>query len=186
MITYAQVPNLINVTIKLSQNPNIAPFFVNVIEEMKKKQEPSNNQNALREYFIEWVAMSYVESSQNQEQEINKFFSNLTRTDIFKDAEMMSEFCKVMVQTSIEKALYTNTGEKRPNDRLDYRFIESFIKMIVVLLMTSDFNKHEFMSKVFEAIHEILDQDHNTNKQNFNQKPYYRMLMNILTAVNHS
>ena len=58
--------------------------------------------------------------------------------------------------------------------------------MIVVLLMTSEFNKHEFMNKVFEAIHEILDQDHNSNKSQFNQKPYYRMLMNILTAVNHS
>jgi hypothetical protein len=111
----------------------------------------------LRDYFIEWVAMSQGESSPNQEQEINKFFINLNKTDIFNDAEMMSNFCKVMVQTSIEKALYTNTGEKRPNDRLDYRFIESFIKLIVVLLMTSEFNKHEFMNKVFEAIHEILD-----------------------------
>lgn len=91
-----------------------------------------------------------------------------------------------MVKTSIEKALYTSTGERRPNDRLDYRFVESFIKMIVVLQAHSDFNKHEFMSKVFEAIHEVLDHDHNTNKVNFNQKPYYRMLMNVLTAVNHS
>ena len=140
----------------------------------------------LREHFIEWVAMSYGESSPNQEQEINKFFSNLTKADIFKDAEKMSNFCRVMVETSIEKALVTNTGEKRPNDRLDYRFIESFIKMIVVLLMTSDFNKHDFMSKVFEAIHDVLDKDHSANKIGFNQKPYYRMLMNILTAVNHS
>ena len=51
----------------------------------------------MREYFLEWVALSYGENSPNQEQEINKFFSNLTKTDIFKDGEMMSNFCKVMV-----------------------------------------------------------------------------------------
>lgn len=153
---------------KLSQNPNVAPYFAGVVEEIKKKSEPMNQQIMMRDYFIQWVTMSYGESSPNQEQEINKFFSNLTKTDIFKNSEMMSNFCKVMVQISIEKALLTSTGEKRPNDRLDYRFIESFIKMIVVLLMTSDFNKHEFMNKVFEAIHEILEQDHNQNKANFN------------------
>jgi hypothetical protein len=38
VLTYAQVPNLINVIVKLSQNPNIAPFFVDVMEEVKKKQ----------------------------------------------------------------------------------------------------------------------------------------------------
>lgn len=54
--------------------------------------------------------------------------------DMFKNTEMMSNFCRIMVKTSIEKALVTNSGEKRPNDRLDYRYIESFINMIIVLL----------------------------------------------------
>jgi CCR4-NOT transcription complex subunit 1 len=57
---------------------------------------------------------------------------------------------------------------------------------MVVLLKTSDINKHEFMSKVFEAIHEVLDEDHKNKKTEFNQKPYYRLLINILTAVNNS
>ena len=61
---------------------------------------------------------------------------NLTKMDIFKDTEMMATFCKVMVNSSIDKALFTNNGEIRPNDRLDYRYIESFIKLIIVLLKT--------------------------------------------------
>lgn len=32
----------------------------------------------------------------------------------------------------------------------------------------------------------MLDEDHSTRGTEFNQKPYYRMLMNILTAVNMS
>ena len=57
---------------------------------------------------------------------------------------------------------------------------------MIVLLKTSDINKHEFMSKLFEVIHEVLDEDHKTKKGEFNQKPYYRLLINILTAVNNS
>lgn len=64
----------------------------------------------------------------------------------------MYNFCKVMVQVSVERALYNSKGEKRPGDRLDYRYIESFLKLIAVLLKTSVINKHEFMSKLFEAI----------------------------------
>lgn len=47
------------------------------------------------------------------------------------------------------------------------------------------FNKHEFMTKVFEYISTLMDEDHKKNKNNFNQRPYYRILMNILTTVNH-
>lgn len=39
---------------------------------------------------------------------------------------------------------------------------------MVVILKTSDINKHEFMSKLFEAIHEVLDEDHKNKKNEFN------------------
>ena len=93
-----------------------------------------------------------------------------------------------MIQTSIEKALVygDESAEKRPADRLDLRYIDSLVKLFVVLLQMFPFNKHEFMTKVLEYIGEVLDEDHRTNKTNFNQRPYYRMLMNILTAVNHN
>lgn len=48
-----------------------------------------------------------------------------------------------------------------------------------------NFNKHEFMTKIFEFIFGLLDEDHKKSKGDFNQRPYYRILMNILTAVNH-
>lgn len=39
---------------------------------------------------------------------------------------------------------------------------------MVVLLKTSDINKHEFMSKLFEAIQEVLDDDHKYKRSEFN------------------
>jgi hypothetical protein len=106
---------------------------------------------------------------------------------IDQDPQLLFQLCKVMVKTSIERALYfgEDASNRRPNDRLDFRYIDSFVKLIVVLLTMFSFNKHEFMTKIFEFIEEKIDIDHKVNQTNFNQRPYYRMLMNILTAVNH-
>ena len=55
--------------------------------------------------------------------------------NIVGDQRLLFNFCKIMVQTSIEKALlFGDTGLQRPADRLDFRYIDSFVKLIVVLL----------------------------------------------------
>ena len=40
------------------------------------------------------------------------------------------------------------------------------------------------MTKILEFIGEILDKDHKTNKALLNQRPYYKIIINILTAIN--
>jgi hypothetical protein len=132
--------------------------------------------------------MSYVDDKEHQEKQINTLFKDLRGMGIDSEPKLLFSFCRVMVQTSIEKALIygDDSGEKRPADRLDFRYIDSFVKLIVIILKMFSFNKHEFMTKVLEFIGEVLDEDHRTKKAEFNQRPYYRMLMNILTAVNHS
>lgn len=105
---------------------------------------------------------------------------------IDSDQNLLFNLSRIMVKTGIERALFFQDGEKRPYDRLDFRYIDSFVKLKVVLLsMLNMFNKHEFMTKIFEYIFSLIDEDHKKNKVEFNQRPYYRILMNILTAVNH-
>jgi hypothetical protein len=67
---------------------------------------------------------------------MNKYFINLLEIGICKDPELTQNFFKEMIVTSIEKALYTSKGVLRPDYGLDYRYIESFIKLVVVLLKT--------------------------------------------------
>jgi len=118
---------------------------------------------------------------------MNQLFAELEANGVVTEPQVLFRFCKVMVETSIERAIFfRDNGERRPADRLDFRHIDSFVKLVVVLLRKFSFNKHEFMTKVLEFIGEVLDRDHRINKALFNQRPYYRMLMNILTAVNHS
>lgn len=158
----------------------------------KSSLSPSSTGDAnhanLREFFIKWVVMSYVDDKEHQEKQINTLFKDLRGMGIDSEPKLLFSFCRVMVQTSIEKALIygDDSGENRPADRLDFRYIDSFVKLIVIILKMFSFNKHEFMTKVLEFIGEVLDEDHRNKKAEFNQRPYYRMLMNILTAVNHS
>lgn len=72
---------------------------------------------------------------------------------IIKDEELLFVFCRIMVKESIELAQHTKLGDRRLNNNtLDYRFIDSFIKLVICLLTASELNKMQFMSKIFEFI----------------------------------
>lgn len=65
------------------------------------------------------------------------------------------------IRTSIDLSRQTQSGELREsNALLNYHFIDSFIKLVVLLLKAFEFNKQEFMSKILEFIRVKLDQDH--------------------------
>lgn len=92
---------------------------------------------------------------------MNNYFSDLGALGIDQDREMLYTFTQVMVKHSIDFALFTKEGRRRQsNNTLDYRFIDSFIKLVIVLLKTFDFNKREFMLKIFEFIKAKLVADH--------------------------
>jgi hypothetical protein len=67
-----------------------------------------------------------------------------------------------MVRSSIDLTLQRGGQGKTQNALLDYRYIDSFVKLVVVLLKTFDFNKQEFMSRIFEFVRVKLDEDHNS------------------------
>lgn len=55
-----------------------------------------------------------------------------------------------MVELSVEKALYLSDGEKRHQDRIVYRYIESFINFLYISLQAfassgDGMNKLEFL-----------------------------------------
>lgn len=181
ILTKEEVPQLISVIESMSHDRKIGKFCQQILMTIGGDSNHTN----LKEFFIKWVVMSYVDDKENQERQINTLFTDLRGMGIVS-------FCKVMVRTSIERAIEypivygDESQEKRPADRLDFRYIDSFVKLIVVLLTMFSFNKHEVMTKVLEFIGEVLDEEHRTKKKDFNQRPYYRMLMNILTAINHS
>lgn len=46
------------------------------------------------------------------------------------------------------------------NALLNYHFIDSFVKLMMLLLKAFEFNKTEFMSKILQQIKQQLHHDH--------------------------
>lgn len=73
---------------------------------------------------------------------------------IEKDQSQLFEFCNVSIKTALDLA------KSDQNALLNYHFIDSFIKLVVLLLKAFEFNKQEFMSKILDFIRIKLDSDY--------------------------
>lgn len=104
-----------------------------------------------------------IEDTDVQETEVNSYFTQLGKT-VSTNQDMLFTFCNVMIKTSINLTLNNHKGDKRLNNStLDYRFIDSFIKLVVVLIDSfSNFNKQDFMNQIFTFIRVKLEEDHNS------------------------
>jgi hypothetical protein len=100
---------------------------------------------------------------------VNNYFTQLGKK-VSTNEQILFAFCNVMIKTSIELTLYTPKGERRLNNStLDYRFIDSFIKLVVVLIHSfPNFSKQDFMAQIFQFIKTKLAEDHNSQMLNFN------------------
>ncbi len=87
-------------------NPQVARYCKDILEDLR--QGSLQSKETLRNYINEWAVLSFEENNPNQEAEINKYFYKLM--GLYKDPEVMYNFCKVMVEVSIERALYTADG----------------------------------------------------------------------------
>lgn len=65
IFTYTQFPNLISVIEKISEQPVLAKQFSTVLDDLKQKF--TWNKETLKNYFHEWVAMSFEENNPKQE-----------------------------------------------------------------------------------------------------------------------
>ena len=187
IITKQDLPMMFEVIERLSTSADtkIGNFCRYVLDGLNSKSR-DDEQQKLGQLFIRWVSASYHEDKESQEKQVNALFHELESTVIRADPRVLSSFCRAMVWTSIERALVTADGYERPSDRVDFRYIDSLVKLVLLLLSKFNFNKAEFMSKILELIVEKLDEDHREKLSAFNQRPYYRIFVNIMTCLQPS
>ena len=66
-----------------------------------------------------------------------------------------------MIRSSIDLTTLNKNGEYIINNALlNYNNIDSFVKLIFTIMKITEFNKQEFMSKIFDLIRKKLDDDH--------------------------
>lgn len=68
--------------------------------------------------------------------------------------------------------------------KLDYTYIDLVSKMITILLKTlinyDLTNKTNLLEKILTAVIIVLTKEHHYNSHKFNQKPFFKLLFNIL------
>jgi len=76
VLTYDQIPCLMQVVEYVSKNGQFDSFFAEILNDFKKK--PSLKMQKMWEEQLDvWVTMAYEESS-SRKQDINKFFNDLS------------------------------------------------------------------------------------------------------------
>lgn len=69
--------------------------------------EISNDHNqALKDIFLKWVVISYINQKQEQEKQINILFTELKEMGIESDQQLLFSLSRIMIKTSIDRALY--------------------------------------------------------------------------------
>ena len=173
-LSFDKIPHLVEqgkgLTFCSDQQSQVLKSQLNSVLEQLSSQEPTLFQQQCKEQFLMWVDLSYITDTAEQETEVNRFFSDLFNfLQISRDQSKLHEFCNVSIRTSIDFCRQNQNGELRENNALlNYQFIDSFVKLIVLLLNPSEFNKQEFMGKIFEFIKVKLGEDHKNQLKNFN------------------
>jgi len=61
---------------------------------------------------------------------------------IEQDLARLFDFCDVMIQNSIDLTTLNQNGEQiQSNALLNYNFIDSFVKLIFIIMQITEFNK---------------------------------------------
>ena len=148
------------------------------------------------ELFEEWASLSRGNPPKD---EINIFFSHLQKLGIYTNESLFMEFFMHATEIAVKHALFTFDGsstssgessdsnneqiKRNYKDRLDYRWMDSLSKFIFIILTTQS---SEHLNKILRSICTVLIRDHAINNLQFNQRPYYRLLMSLNVGMKYS
>ena len=111
---------------------------------------------------------------------INEFEQQIARGS---DKTTISFFCYIF-DISIRKVYRGLSLDKNIPFRNDYTYIDLVAKMITILLKTlinyDVSNKTNLLEKILTGLIIVLTKNHHINPQGFDQKPFFRLLFNIL------
>lgn len=101
-----------------------------------------------------------------------------------RDSQHIILFCDTLAPYSIKRAFEFPNGEKRFLDRLDFCWIDGFIKLVFSLISAvQSINKQELMNRLIFSVKESLKKAHAKYGAEFSQKPYYKFFWCILNLL---
>jgi CCR4-NOT transcription complex subunit 1 len=166
------------------RDPNILKFIPNIEKQEKQEDQVSM---MIKSQFVEWCNIIAQPVPNGEEKKI-KFIQQLQSTVLRTDADF-EILCMILLDFSIENFLTTpktisknNTEQRTPREVL-FRRIDAFSELVTMILKFADSkNKMNLFSKILTVSSKKIQMDH--QKEDFNQRPYFRFLSNLLIDVN--
>lgn len=134
------------------------------------------------EKFLEWLQIS-------TERQITVYIKDLEKT-VFSKMEdgQTKKFFVYAIEICVNRAL--DSLESCPNVNnttfvMDFSYIDSLSKLITIILKTViDTNKSILLKIILDAFLIVLTKNHEFHKEKFNQRPFFKLLFNLIYDIN--
>lgn len=173
----------------IKSEQKILTLLPKITEMMKQNRNEINDENKLsqlKNYFLEWCNIIQTPGS---EEKALKYIQNLQKTMI-KNENDFEIFCKVILEFSIEgfhqqpkTTMNKNNVEQRTPREVLFRRLDCFSELIFYLLKLSK-NQISLFTKMIQVSIQSIQKEHQEKLEEFNQRPYFRFLSNILIDIN--
>ncbi len=144
---------------------------------------------ALREivayYFEEWIRISNV--TPRSEGAVTAFINKLMAQGLLKSEDISSRFFRVSTDFAVQLSPSTSTATdtQSSNVSTSYVGVDAYARLIIALLKHLKLTVKIVLvlNKVLATLQAAVLRDHEQHGTNFNQKPYHRLFLNLLSEV---
>lgn len=172
---------LINLCV--TENLTVEQDWVNTLDAIQvKSSEPNLLREQLVYTFAEWVKL-YQHA--NSDAVFSNFVVELSKYNIFQTDDATCLFFRVCTELSIDA--WAKSYKTISPPVLSFQAIDAFSKLVVYILkfrLVTTSNAQEFFSKILSILVLILVSNHQTQKQKFNQKPFFRLFLSLCFDLN--
>eukprot|EP00039_Didymoeca_costata_P023184 m.6279 g.6279 ORF g.6279 m.6279 type:complete len:2271 (+) comp3509_c0_seq1:242-7054(+) len=203
-VSVNELHQTVDMILHVSRTKQIAPNLLEVLMQLRKasintpagaknlpRQDGSDDPPGLREqvglHFEEWMRLVRQPVQQKGEKADVFFITRLMQQGLLRTDDISTRFFRLCTDLSVHMCLTMPTDSSSTDTPLvltSYHGVDAFTKLIVVLLKHfGESTKVALLNKVLTNIITVLTRDHKRLGKQFNQKPYFRLLCNLLFEV---
>lgn len=139
------------------------------------KATRSTNKERMYLVFTEWVKL--LQRVPSDDVGVLVFIRQMVSKGVLDQSDKLIEFCKAAIELSVN-----SFKESDPTSEV-FIAIDAFSTLIVKLLCLLDFSqstRKEYFEIIFSTITLVFSEDQAKNGNNFNERPYFRLLSSLL------
>jgi len=147
--------------------------------------DPIGFRELIAALFDEWIAASQ-QTMQPEKAIFAAFITKLQQQGIFKGEDITTRFFQICTELAIENAF---SVDSQGVEVVNYQGVDAFARLIVWMIRFyfpegANNNRIQLLTSVLTIVGRVLARDYEMNKTRFNQRPYFRLFVNLLVDLN--